>query len=392
MPRKPVLATIIASSLLLAGCTQDIERQSQKGEPPAAPSSFIGLASPVDLPFQDNYVNALIGFSEPGDPRVLKTSPVVYSNTLMRFDDGFAFATPTGVEVYDDSGLLNQKYEAEASGMLMLATSSANYSHVSFAHNVSSPEQPERHSIQTISDGGQRFTESNSFPMGLTTCDDGRVMWVDVDGSLPVMSENLAADERVAVLVRADSDGTVTRTPLSDDIPLAGNDAVIDCDSENASFTVFDEQQNVQLIVVEDAFSSEVRTSWVKLDPPPPTSTLPRNGGAYNGTYFSVLNDGSVSIRKGFQEPVLFVEKLDLDGDKPLFATFDGAFVTVVHYLPEDDSISRATVFSLDDFSCHSSPQPLDFWGSDEISSLNASSGSNLHLSAVLPVEKPVRC
>jgi hypothetical protein len=97
-------------------------------------------------------------------------------------------------------------------------------------------------------------------------------------------------------------------------------------------------------------------------------------------------------MRQGFQDPVLFREKLDLGGDKPLFATFDGAFVTVVHYPPEDDSISRATVFSLDDFSCHSAPQPLDFWGSDEISSLNASSGSNLHLSAVLPVEKPVRC
>lgn len=392
MRRKPALVAVIASSLLLAGCVQDVERQEQKGEAQTAPLTFVGLASPVDLPLQDDYINALVGFSADGSPDVLATSPVVYSNTLTRVDDGFALAAATGVELYDASGSLKQHFEAEVSGMLTVATSSENNSHASFAYNVGDQEAPEKHSILTVSNGGQQFAESNSFPMGLTTCEDGRVLWVDVDGPLASMSNDPAADERVAVLVGADPDGTVRRSPLSEDIPLAGNDAVIDCGSENASFTVFDEQQNVQLVVVEDAFSPEMQTSQVKLDPPPPVSALPRHGGTYNGAYYSVLENGSVSIRRGFQDPVLSLEKLDLGGDRPLFATFDGAFVTVAHYPGEDDSATRATVFSLDDFSCHSGPQPLDFWDSETVNSLNDSIGVNLYLSAVLPIEKPARC
>lgn len=391
MKRKFILIGIISSSFLVGSCSL-IADQQELDVFQTDSVSFVGMGSPIDLPPKDSYVDALVGFSPEGRSKILATTPVIFANTLVKVEDGIALATEAGIEVYDSSGSFKKRYATGISGMLGGATSSADYSHASFAFNTSNEEDQEKHTILTFSSEDQHLADSNSFPMGLTTCNDGRVLWLDTEGEIPSVTGEDIVDERGAVLARMNLDGTVSRELLSPDIPLAGGDAVIDCDSESASFTVFDEKQNVQLVVVKNAFSPEVDISQRELDPPPPISTLLNYSGTYDGTYYALLDDGSISTRSGFEQPEMTLEKIDLGEDKPLFATFSGAFVTIVHYPLGNDYDVRATVFSLKNLSCHSETQSLGFWAEGETKVLSESIGTNLYLSSVLPVKEPQHC
>lgn len=314
----------------LVACTPAAQQPVEK-EGGQAP--FISLSTSISPTLSQGSKDFLIEVFPDAPPQEQAMIDSVYSNRLLRHGAGFATASPDGVLAIDAVGGTKHLLSSNASSVLTDAASSPKASVSAFAFNIGSSVEPEQHNIMIVDGSAVHEVLSHSFPMGLTACDDGRVFWVDAP---------LKNAQRVPELARFTPSGNTDRYPLSPDVPLAGLDSIIDCQSENASFTVFDPEGSIELVAVRDSFGENPAVARKKFDPQA-IETIPQGYGRYDGELFTVDRAGHIHVRKGFVHPSIEIHSLPLDGEQVIAVTYDGPRLLILHAPSQDISSTSIT-------------------------------------------------
>ena len=122
-----------------------------------------------------------------GTVTVLTSAPGSVRPGIVRLADGaVAVADSSGVTVFAADLKQTARAEGDSTGFVTHAVGSTDGNIATFAYAAGDGRHPDRHLIVTVSADGTTFsTVSNSVPVGLTQCADGRVSWLEAASPAP---------------------------------------------------------------------------------------------------------------------------------------------------------------------------------------------------------------
>lgn len=278
-------------SSFLVSCSssvQDDPESEAKGTP-----RYLALSSQTTAPIDSDIEDSFRVIYENGGTEAGESISSMYSPQLQPYGDGAATATAENISTIGREGNLLDSHSVEGSIAITTSSSSTGAKAASFVYNMTSELGGEKQLVATISDSGLATHTTESFPVALTTCDDGSTYWID------------SSDDDGSLAVKMNPDGSTRETKIDD---VSFDSAIIgefDCVTGGVNVLVGDKEDTVSRINITDATTSpEVsdRDSVSK----PIVSEFSRSQGVTESSLVTVMRDGTYQqIPLSVGEPVI---------------------------------------------------------------------------------------
>ena len=287
---KGVAVVAVCSSFLVScsSSVQDDPESEAKGTP-----RYLALSSQTTAPIDSDIEDSFRVIYENGGTEAGESISSMYSPQLQPYGDGAAAATAENISTIGREGNLLDSHPVEGSIAVTTSSSSTGAKAASFVYNMTSELGGEKQLVATISDSGLATHTTESFPVALTTCDDGSTYWID------------SSDDDGSLAVKMNPDGSTRETKIDD---VSFDSAIIgefDCATGGVNVLVGDKEDTVSRINITDATTSpEVsdRDSVSK----PIVSEFSRSQGVTESSLVTVMRDGTYQqIPLSVGEPVI---------------------------------------------------------------------------------------
>lgn len=287
---KGVAVVAVCSSFLVScsSSVQDDPESEAKGTP-----RYLALSSQTTAPIDSDIEDSFRVIYENGGTEAGESISSMYSPQLQPYGDGAATATAENISTIGREGNLLDSHSVEGSIAITTSSSSTGAKAASFVYNMTSELGGEKQLVATISDSGLATHTTESFPVALTTCDDGSTYWID------------SSDDDGSLAVKMNPDGSTRETKIDD---VSFDSAIIgefDCVTGGVNVLVGDKEDTVSRINITDATTSpEVsdRDSVSK----PIVSEFSRSQGVTESSLVTVMRDGTYQqIPLSVGEPVI---------------------------------------------------------------------------------------
>ena len=328
---KGVAAVAVCSSFLVScsSSVQDDLESEAKGTP-----RYLALSSQTTAPIDSDIEDSFRVIYENGGTEAGESISSMYSPQLQPYGDGAATATAENISTIGREGNLLDSHSVEGSIAVTTSSSSTGAKAASFVYNMTSELGGEKQLVATISDSGLATHTTESFPVALTTCDDGSTYWID------------SSDDDGSLAVKMNPDGSTRETKIDD---VSFDSAIIgefDCATAGVNVLVGDKEDTVSRINITDATTSpEVsdRDSVSK----PIVSEFSRSQGVTESSLVTVMRDGAYQqIPLSVGEPVID-GNLNIDDGLVTSVTFGHDELVVSHVAEAREGDFEVSTFDL---------------------------------------------
>lgn len=328
---KGVAVVAVCSSFLVScsSSVQDDPESEAKGTP-----RYLALSSQTTAPIDSDIEDSFRVIYENGGTEAGESISSMYSPQLQPYGDGAAAATAENISTIGREGNLLDSHPVEGSIAVTTSSSSTGAKAASFVYNMTSELGGEKQLVATISDSGLATHTTESFPVALTTCDDGSTYWID------------SSDDDGSLAVKMNPDGSTRETKIDD---VSFDSAIIgefDCATGGVNVLVGDKEDTVSRINITDATTSpEVsdRDSVSK----PIVSEFSRSQGVTESSLVTVMRDGTYQqIPLSVGEPVID-GNLNIDDGLVTSVTFGHDKLVISHVAEAREGDFEVSTFDL---------------------------------------------
>lgn len=319
-------------SSFLVSCSSSVQddlESEAKGTP-----RYLALSSQTTAPIDSDIEDSFRVIYENGGTEAGESISSMYSPQLQPYGDGAATATAENISTIGREGNLLDSHSVEGSIAVTTSSSSTGAKAASFVYNMTSELGGEKQLVATISDSGLATHTTESFPVALTTCDDGSTYWID------------SSDDDGSLAVKMNPDGSTRETKIDD---VSFDSAIIgefDCATGGVNVLVGDKEDTVSRINITDATTSpEVsdRDSVSK----PIVSEFSRSQGVTESSLVTVMRDGAYQqIPLSVGEPVID-GNLNIDDGLVTSVTFGHDELVVSHVAEAREGDFEVSTFDL---------------------------------------------
>lgn len=328
---KGVAVVAVCSSFLVScsSSVQDDPESEAKGTP-----RYLALSSQTTAPIDSDIEDSFRVIYENGGTEAGESISSMYSPQLQPYGDGAAAATAENISTIGREGNLLDSHPVAGSIAVTTSSSSTGAKAASFVYNMTSELGGEKQLVATISDSGLATHTTESFPVALTTCDDGSTYWID------------SSDDDGSLAVKMNPDGSTRETKIDD---VSFDSAIIgefDCATGGVNVLVGDKEDTVSRINITDATTSpEVsdRDSVSK----PIVSEFSRSQGVTESSLVTVMRDGTYQqIPLSVGEPVID-GNLNIDDGLVTSVTFGHDKLVISHVAEAREGDFEVSTFDL---------------------------------------------
>lgn len=245
---------------------------------------LFGMAIPMEPTIGSDSLDVLLKSDENGQVAAMLSSPAVYDNAVRRVGKVFTRAERDSVVVFDEGSHELRRIRGDFGSVLTSADTSDSANVVVYSFNVGDGADDNKlgkHTILIVSEESDVQISSNSFPSGLTVCDDGRVFWFDAD-------EDFSKPGIRAV--GANLDGQMRTTGVSNDMLSDASDGVFDCSNGNGMLVIKRGTSTDRMYVTAPFDRSHVKWESNRAIGRFDTTFLPNF--SYTGRFYSMGKDG----------------------------------------------------------------------------------------------------
>lgn len=325
---------VAACSSLLASCSSSVQNDTEseiEGTP-----LYLALSSKSTAPVDSNSDDSFRIISDDGNTRAGESISPMYAPQIQPYEGGAVAATTENISTIDSQGNVLDSYSVDGSIAVTTSRSSANAEVASFVYNMTAEMGGEKQRVATISDRGLVTHTTESFPVALTTCDDGSAYWIDSTGNDGSLAVKMAPDG----LIKQRRIGEVSfRSTIIGEF---------DCETGGAKVLVKNDEESTSRINLADVTGTPEVTARDDVAMPI-VSEFARSRGVTDSSLVTVMRDGTYQqIPLEVGEPVID-GNLNIGGGLVTSSTFGHNEIVVSHVADARDGDFEVSTFDLND-------------------------------------------
>lgn len=328
------VAAVAACSSFLVSCSSSVQNgpeSENEGNP-----RYLALSSQSTAPIDSNIDDRFRVISDNGETTAGESISSMYAPQLQPYGGGAAAATAENISTIDREGKVLDSHSVDGSIAVTTSSSSTDARAASFVYNMTSELGGEKQLIATISGDGLAVHTTESFPVALTTCDDGSTYWID------------RSDDDGSLAVKMTPDGNTEEAHINE---VSFSSAIIgefDCETGGANVLVNDDENTASRINIADATG---RPEVADRDDVagPIVSEFARSRGVTESSLVTVMRDGTYQqIPLAVGEPVID-GNLNIDDGLVTSVTFGHNELVVSHVAEAREGDFEVSTFNLSD-------------------------------------------
>lgn len=267
------------------------------------------------------------GSTEAGD-----TFSPTYNSRPLRYGDGYVYGTSDHVRVIDAEGREVESYPVKGGAVVNERATSPSTSAVSLAFSGDGAEGPAER-VATLHDGELHVADTVGYTRGLTTCDDGRAIWLEeIEQTEQRKVAMMTPEGRVESI--DDPEGAFEGAAVEARFHCDGDGAIVVVSGKNSE-TVRRAVENVRTtprVADEEELSAPANSQYRAEE-----NAMPQSSGMTSDGAFQMGWDGNYRKTPLEMGRPVEVGQFDLGGGTAHHVTYDGDRV-VISYTRDTDS------------------------------------------------------